>query len=446
MNRKPPEARIWSAEDYDNIDPETGVLPEPPQPHAAGPGRQPAPVKQGPETWEQWKEWHTNPSGHGGGGARRGPPIFVKALGHELAASEVQIVVEAPVLPDAAATAAAEAAEKTKLDGAGVADWYMSLFTGKKKEEGKPTTTAEVATITAAASRAADASPIPRPHAPPPPSDSPLPRDPSSASTTTSASASTSVSTSASATASTSSPSTPPPMAPAPIKIRSSEWFIRRALVNKPAEAARSSTPSSIASLVNIDRGPRAAPASRFSYALGPDNAGYARLEKLGWAGGGLGKPEGWDGDVFVRPGSRPSRPESAPPAVSASTSTSASASGSVSDASPAPGSADEEDANPSDEDGVDEEEHKLHGPGRVAPIATVLKVDRAGLGRKSGKKKITHTPKEIERAYRRSRGQRAPATHRDDGEMTKREKLKWKDRDRRDRETRARIAAILNS
>jgi hypothetical protein len=97
-----------------------------------------------------------------------------------------------------------------------------------------------------------------------------------------------------------------------------------------------------------------------------------------------------------------------------------------------------------SDDDDDSDEAQPVHGPGRTAPVPTVLKLDRFGLGRKSGKLKVTHSTKEIERTYRRSRGQRSQHAP-EEGQMAKKEKLKWKERDRRDRESRARIAAALN-
>jgi hypothetical protein len=92
----------------------------------------------------------------------------------------------------------------------------------------------------------------------------------------------------------------------------------------------------------------------------------------------------------------------------------------------------------------VSDAEIPRHGPGRTAPVATVLKLDRLGLGRGRAAKRVTHTSKEIERAQRRARGVRAPP--KEDEEMEKKEKIKWKEKDRRERESRARIAAALGA
>lgn len=314
---------------------------------------------QGKDSWELWKDWNTNRSGHAG---RKLPPVFVPAsqdydeLGRSRAQGYGVDVVEAVAKP----------APTGQL-----ADWYRSLATSSRK----PT--------------------------PPEPPDRVVPEvKPSVAISSTLPAAATDVKAEVKPTASNDSATS----APAPIRIHSSEWFIRRALVNTAsvsAPATRSSTPSSIGSMLNLNPTSRPPPLPR--YAIGPENAGYARLEALGWGGGGLGKPEG-------EPPKR-SRSVEVGPIVDAN--------GVVDLAG--------------DTSESESEEETVHGPGRVVPVATVLKLDRLGLGRGHAQKRVTHTHAEIAAARRRK------------GTETQK-KINWKLREKKERESRKRIAAALNA
>jgi hypothetical protein len=90
-------------------------------------------------------------------------------------------------------------------------------------------------------------------------------------------------------------------------------------------------------------------------------------------------------------------------------------------------------------------------GPGRTAPVATTLKLDRLGIGHRrsqpkehleSSKKKVTHTAADIREAQKRAR-YGAP---KQGVELGKKGKVKWKERDRREREERRRLAAAINA
>ncbi|BEI82763.1 hypothetical protein CcaverHIS002_0306310 [Cutaneotrichosporon cavernicola] len=148
-------------------------------------------------------------------------------------------------------------------------------------------------------------------------------------------------------------PSTPAAAPSAPIRVHRSEWFIRRALASAPKHPTPKPSTASIGSMLNIDTA-KPAPPPIPRYVLGPEDVGFSRLAALGWAGGGLGRPEGWTEDEVTAQAPRPS-PETGVVDLTA----------------------DSEDS----EDEQDEEEIK-HGPGRTAPIATALKFNRLGLGR----------------------------------------------------------------
>jgi hypothetical protein len=88
-------------------------------------------------------------------------------------------------------------------------------------------------------------------------------------------------------------------------------------------------------------------------------------------------------------------------------------------------------------------------GPGRTAPVATSLKLDRLGLGHQRNRKaaldaekKVTHTIHEIRRVQQRSRY----PPPKQGLELGKKGKIKWKERDKREREDRKSIMAMLNS
>jgi len=102
------------------------------------------------------------------------------------------------------------------------------------------------------------------------------------------------------------------------------------------------------------------------------------------------------------------------------------------------------------DSEDEDEAPPPIHGgPGRTAPIATSLKLDRLGIGHQRGPraaadaaKKVTHTAEEIRRAQQRSRYPPSKRTV----ELGKKGKVKWKERDRRERDERRKLLAALNA
>lgn len=337
-----PDSRTWHDTDEFN---------------AAGPSR-PRPLLQGKDTWELWKDWNTNQSGHAG---RKGPPVFVPAsrqyddLGRGMA-DGFDVDVE-------------EEKQKKRPTGE-VAEWYRTLASAKPMTSMPPEPP----------DRALSDNTPSRPHSSP------------AAGTTTQP---------------TSLAATP---APVPIRVHQSEWFIRRALANTSSSAptTRATTPSSIGSMLSLT--PTARPPPRPRYAIGPENAGYTRLAALGWGGGGLGKPEETQVDATAK---RPrAKSLEAGPVVHAD--------GVV-------------DLTVDTSDSEDEAE-PIQGPGRVAPVSTALKLDRLGLGRRHAEKKVTHTQAEILAAQRRRRG------------GTDQKKIDWKKRDKRERESRQRIAALLNA
>ncbi|OCF44623.1 hypothetical protein I317_01510 [Kwoniella heveanensis CBS 569] len=298
------------------------------------------------------------------------------------------------------------------------------------------------------------------------------------------------------------SPATPP--APAisnpvthahpPLRIHSNEWFIRRALLRQslPSDSTpsgsytrpdgtsrpKTKTYSSIGDMLNM-------PASFASkkrvfepqYALGPDNKGYSLLkDKLGWAGGGLGRPVEWGNNEA--PSSRlrqettqdyksaqegldnPDEAEvrTLEGAVALSEPKEMDPNGHpVVDLTISDSDADtDSDSNLDDQD--QDPDPSKYGPGRTAPISTTLKLDRLGLGHRRSRpnpnhsissgskaKKITHSHQDIQDAQRRAKY----GTGRGHGtglELGKKGKIKWKERDKREREDRRRLAAALNA
>ncbi|KAL1412772.1 hypothetical protein Q8F55_000520 [Vanrija albida] len=343
-------------------------------------------AQQPADAWTQWKAWHTNSSGHGG--QTRAPPVFVRAekeydeLGRSVADGFGVDVDDG-----------AEGVDETegKEKGSDVADWYRSL------------------------SRASGGS-TPRPGGSPKPEVAPKPdavpplEPPEPATTTT--------------TAPPAVAETAPAPAPAPLRVHRSEWFIRRALASKAASAAPAPAPpprSSIGALLNIDAA-RPPPKPRPVYALGPENAGYGRLAALGWGGGGLGRVVGDAPPAERRKDDAPAERKRAVVEPDGTVDLTA-------------------DSDSESDSDVPSEPEPPSGPGRTTPIATALKLDRAGLGRRAPPPKVTHTPAEIEAAQRRARRHKAPAA-----EPGKKQKVKWAQRERQERESRKRIAALLNA
>ena len=242
---------------------------------------------------------------------------------------------------------------------------------------------------------------------------------------------------------------------PQPVRVHRSEWFIRRALARQaanspPIRPPPPSRPSSIGTLVNIDptKAPRLKPAQ---YVLGPENRGYVMLkDRLGWGGGGLGRPDGWLPPHVAATIEHDVQPEMLVEELEAELETGPS---SRADRSvPAPDTVDLT-IEPSDEDESGEavDGPQRGGPGRTAPIATALKLDRLGIGHirntRRGNvetvKKVTHTAKEIAEAQRRAKHAGKPKAGL---QLGKKGTIKWKERDKRERETRQRLAAAVNA
>jgi hypothetical protein len=219
-----------------------------------------------------------------------------------------------------------------------------------------------------------------------------------------------------------------------PLRVNQSEWFIRRALLAQDRSSYSSTNsspgPSSISTMLNIGTSqPRPV---AFNYVLGPENKGYELLQtRHGWEGGGLGKPDDWQ-ERQNMPEAGPSRQRS--PTIELD----------VNGEKVVDLTIDSED---------EEEDYALpavtkSGPGRTAPIATSLKLDRLGLGHQRNKKaardaekKVTHTIDEIRRIQQRSRY----PPPKQGQELGKKGKIRWEERDKKDREERKRLMAVLN-
>jgi hypothetical protein len=219
-----------------------------------------------------------------------------------------------------------------------------------------------------------------------------------------------------------------------PLRVNQSEWFIRRALLAQDRSSTSSTNsspgPSSISTMLNIGTAqPRPV---AFNYVLGPENKGYELLQtRHGWEGGGLGKPDDWQERQNI-PEAGPSRQRS--PTIELDVHGEKVVNLTI--------------------DSEDEEEDLAlppvtkSGPGRTAPIATSLKLDRLGLGHQRNKKaardaekKVTHTIDEIRRIQQRSR---YPPLKQGQ-ELGKKGKIRWKERDKKDREERKRLMTVLN-
>ena len=222
-----------------------------------------------------------------------------------------------------------------------------------------------------------------------------------------------------------------------PLRVNRSEWFIRRALLaqdrSNTSSATSSPGPSSISSMLNIGSAPPR-PAT-IQYVLGPENKGYELLQtRHGWEGGGLGKPADWE-ERQTMPEAGPSRPRQRSPTIELD----------VNGEKVVDLTIDSED----EEEGLGLSPIQKGGPGRTAPIATSLKLDRLGLGHQRNKKaardaeaKVTHTIDEIRRVQQRSRY----PPPKQGVELGKKGKIRWKERDKKEREERKRLMAVLNS
>ncbi|RXK40545.1 hypothetical protein M231_02197 [Tremella mesenterica] len=274
-----------------------------------------------------------------------------------------------------------------------------------------------------------------------------------------------------------------------------------------PSSAQKPAQTTSIGGMLDMKPQPKIRPAH---YVLGPENKGWALLEGQGWSGGGLGRPtsesalgststkgqgdtahedvSGEDERIEGRPKSGRAvkgriKKESGREVVDLTMDSDeeiTSLEKKDSEDNPSIiGHIDEEkdevdsqmsgDDNKSDcEDRKEAEKEEIigervenlndhnsnleliqvhqDGPGRTAPIATALKLDRYGLGHSRDtsikKAKVTHTFKEIREAQRKAKfGQ-----HRMGIELGEKGKKRWKQRAKKDREESKRIMEMLKA
>jgi len=217
-------------------------------------------------------------------------------------------------------------------------------------------------------------------------------------------------------------------VAPAPpIRFHRRDWFIRRALLSTdPSPIPAPNRPTSISSLLNIAPSQSRVPPAH--YVLGSENKGYELLrDRLGWEGGGLGRPEGCMGDA--RLGEKEE--------------------GEVIEIDQKGNLVIDLTADSDDDNDLDDQPVSQGGPGRTAPIATALKLDRLGIGYRRTRpkgatytaKKVTHSAEEIREAQRRARYRVIKGV-----DLGKKGKVRWKERDKREKEDRRRLAAALNA
>ena len=244
-----------------------------------------------------------------------------------------------------------------------------------------------------------------------------------------------------------------------PLRVDPKEWYIRRALLKSHITdgpgRVKPVKPTSIGSLLGVTQIQVKAPQPQ--YVLGPENKGYDILKNtLGWGGGGLGKPVGWTPAAFGDNGNAVAGPSRQPRSLAAqledddlqiksdgTNEPTAPGRGAVVDLT---GHSDSEGSDLDDE----VPEDGPAGPGRTVPVATMLKLDRLGLGHRRGLvdrkgnslKRVTHTHEQIEAAQRRAK-KRVPEQSK---ELGAKGKLKWKEKDKRDVQERRRIAAALNA
>lgn len=386
-------------------------------------------VPQSYSSWEEWKAWNT---GHASTLSHKPPPVFVRPdvvkTGFEQGEEEgFGVDVEIKCDQDPKTTAIQE---KGKMPGSDLANWYRNLATRAtskgcppevevKEEPDAPDFLPAAPSSAPLGDSVIDVKPDTKPLLSPPPL----------ASITHGLSAEGNSQPSVTSSASHSGLSTPAARAsPAPLRIPASEWFIRRALAKKHAAAPDSAPPapkssSSIGGMLNIASA-STRPPPRPSYAIGPDNVGYARLSNLGWGGGGLGRPQD------PSPGS--SRPRTLTPE------------GSGRSRSRSPDSRASLEALSANDElelaALEDEEGRPSGPGRTEPVATALKLDRRGLGSGKADKKVTHTHAEIRRAQRRAGREKGEHQH------AAKSKVKWAQKDKKEREERKRLLAALNA
>ncbi|WVQ67001.1 uncharacterized protein L199_005193 [Kwoniella botswanensis] len=366
-----------------------------------------------------WKEWNVNPTSHGPAKLVLPPKFVISSTQYDELGRSSNDGVD--VLVDKGKTR--EEGEK-KESGRDVADWYMSLAKSRSGS-GTPANVSSTNTDTNT-NMAQEVKTIIQ-----------------DSTTQSVASSSTSIPT----TASSSSSTLPSSNTQKPLRVHSRDWFIRRALLH--SSSSTPVPPSRTTSIGNLLKMNPSAPVKRQyepQYVLGPENKGYEILkDRLGWHGGGLGKPDGWEASQ--------SQPEESGSSASGS-STVVDEKGKVKEVLEI-----DDNGQPiidltldSDEDFDGSEEEKKYGPGRTAPIPTMLKLDRKGLGHTHNSrnkniaslaKKVTHSHKEIEDARRRSQYGRGKG-HGRGLELGKKGKVKWKERDKKDRDERRAIKAAL--
>lgn len=385
-------------------------------------------VPQSYSSWEEWKAWNTGPASTL---SHRPPPVFVRPdivkTGFEQGEEEgFGVDVENDGEQGTKTTCIQDTTGK--IPGSDLADWYRSLASkasssAKQRDPAPDVTDPDAPDLERGApsvaqlkSAAVDVKQDVKP------SPSPLP----STSREISAENSSQPSVTSSAPSQPDS-STPPPAFPAPLRVPASEWFIRRALAKRHATAPAPNPPpkrlSSIGGMLNI-AGASTRPPPRPQYVIGPDNVGYTRLSSLGWGGGGLGRPQD-------PPAGSSSRPRTATPEGSGRSRTPTASRASPKRHSP--------DGNGLD-DLSDLEEERVSGPGRTEPVATALKLDRRGLGSGKADKKVTHTHTEIRRAQQRAGRENGEHKH------GAKSKVKWAQKDKKEREERKRLLAALNA
>ncbi|WVF72997.1 hypothetical protein IAT40_007815 [Kwoniella sp. CBS 6097] len=278
------------------------------------------------------------------------------------------------------------------------------------------------------------------------------------------------------------------------IRIHSNEWFIRRALLRQSqcqndnatstssGVSSRPKKPSSIGDMLNM-LSSSASKQRLFEpqYALGPENKGYSLLkDRLGWEGGGLGRPVGWadgassasgyeEGDGQIQHTAQAAQGEEDQDLVEVGVKAETGGRGQL----PVPIELDQNgqavvdltlsdpDSDTGSDSGSDfdmnsnEPDPDKYGPGRTAPISTTLKLDRLGLGHRKSQanpnhptsskaKKITHSHLDIQNAQRRAKYGTGKG-HGSGLDLGKKGKIKWKEKDKRERDERRRLAAALN-
>lgn len=284
-------------------------------------------------------------------------------------------------------------------------------------------------------------------------------------------------------------------------RISGSSTSVPHSLIPKPESASPSTSnprpnPSSLASLLNLPPPGTAPPAPPTHFHIRPDNVGWRLLQKGGWSGtGGLGRPEGWEearDKVKVEEGERmrvkreldhedngegdgQAGKEADLEVIDVDEVIDLTELDEDDDHEVRPIDVDVEDAGPSR---FGEQElvladlaersassfDNLVGPGRVAPVATYLKNDLAGIGhvpqrrrtmlkpqtQTSGqagakseprKKKVTHTLADI-RAMQR--GKVLPGLSEED--LEKRRRGRAKREANRDREERKRWMQVISA